>query len=293
MNTPVGYIISWRVPATVRVDDLRKALKNAGVTDPFELAPDLKPNQVVARSAGFIAKLTTEKDARKLARPIGHAARQITREEVGGASDLLYTREAGIEFNEQTQSIECDDPTIAAMLPETIKTVHETRTASDVTRIVQKLVEDAGSDLIPVREQGGAYFVPDGHRVIGRVGIFLASVGGALSKFACTLGHGSDESIANTITDYLLNQIEELKESVAELNEKGVRSDVKARRLNRVAELRDRLRAYTSLLGMQQSRLETELNTAEATLLARLGPDREETLPATPAPADAPVAAAA
>lgn len=272
MNAPVGYIISWKVPGTVQIDTLRVALRNAGMTDPLELAPDLKPAQVVARSAGFIAKLTSQDDAKRLARPVHHTARQITREET--VSDALtYTREASLKLNDQTQQIDCDDPGIAAMLPETIKTVHDTRTASDVTRIVQRLVEDAGSDLIPVREQGGAYFVPDGHSVIGRVGIFLKNIGGELSKFACTLGHGSDESIANTITDYLLKQIGELKESVEELNEGGIRSDVKSRRLSRVAELRDRIRAYHTLIQAQESKLEQELTRAEATLLAKLGPE--------------------
>jgi hypothetical protein len=272
MNTPVGYIISWRVPANVDIQALRRSLVAAGLST--DLAPDLKPAQVVARTAGFIAKATTEKDARKLARPVSYTARQITREEVG-ADSLTYTREASLKLDEQTQQIDCDDPAISAMLPETIKTIHETRTASDVTRIVQKVVEDAGSDMIPVREQGGAYFVPSGHGIMGRIATLLEGVGGELSKFACTLGHGSDESIANTITDYLLKQIEELQESVNELNETGIRSDVKSRRLSRVAELRDRIRAYATLIQAQGSKLDDALNKAEASLLAKLGPNKE------------------
>jgi hypothetical protein len=275
VNAPVGFIISWRVPTTVALDDLHASLVKAGLS--LDLAPALKPAQLVARTAGYLAKFTSEKNVRKLARPVSYTARQITREEVD-ADQLTYSREAGLSIDEHTQEVVCDDPTLAAQLPQTTTTVRETRTASDLTRIVQKVIEDAGSDLIPVRHQGGAYFIPSGHGVVWQVSVLLEGVGGELSKFACTLGHGSDESIANTITDYLLKQIAELQESVEELNETGIRADVKSRRLTRVADLRDRIHAYASLIQAHGSKLDAALDKAEASLLAKLGADREPQL---------------
>lgn len=279
MNTPVGFIVSWRVPPIVDVALLRAGLVAAGL-DP-DLAPDLRPASLVARTSSFIAKLTSVKDTKKLARPLGHMARQITREEAQ-PDKLTYSREAAIAYDEQIAGLTCDDPQITAMLPESTKTVHATRTASDVTRIVQRVVESAGADLIPVREQGGAYFIPSGAGIITQVDTLLTAIGGELSTFACTIGHGSDASIANTITDYMLKQITELKESVEELNEAGIRSDVKSRRLSRVAQLRERIGAYASLVTTQGSKLTDALNVAEAVLLAKLGPDRDD-----PQPADA------
>lgn len=279
MNAPVGYIISWRVPTIVELKQLRDGLTAAGL-DP-DLAPDLKPASRLARTAGFIAKLTSADDAKKLSRPVGHGARQITREEAASADQLTYTREAGLQLAADGYTIECDDPLLAQMVPEASKTVFVTRTASDVTRLVQRIVENSGSDLIPVREKGGAYFVPSGHGIITQVQTLLSHIGGDLSTFACTIGHGSDESIANAITDYLLKQIEELQTSVNDLNEKGVRSDVKSRRLTRVAALRERLGAYATLISTQSAKLTQALDTAEATLLARLGPDQNDETPAT------------
>jgi hypothetical protein len=130
-----------------------------------------------------------------------------------------------------------------------------------------------------VREQGGAYFVPQGHGLISQIRLVLDAIGGELSTFACTLGHGSDASVANTITDYMLKQIGELQEAVNELNEKGIRSDVKSRRLTRVAELRERVGAYATLVGTQADALTRAIDVAEATLLAKLGPDQEEQQP--------------
>jgi len=276
MNTPAGFIVSWKVPATVDLTALRTALTQAGL-DALELAPDLKPASLVARTSGYIAKLTSTDDKKKLSRPVGHAARQLTCEEhatsAAGVDDLTYTKEAQVTLAQDGVTLECDEPSIAQMLPTTSAEVYATRTASDVTRIVQSVVESAGSDLIPVRAQGGAYFIPSGNKVIQQVADLLEAIGGELSTFACMIGHGSDASIANTITDYMLKQIGELRQSVDELNETGIRSDVKSRRLSRVAALRERIAAYTTLIQTQESRLTDALNVAEATLLAKLGPE--------------------
>jgi hypothetical protein len=268
MNTPIGFIISWRLPAIIALADLRAGITKAGL-DPLDLAPDLQPRSLVSRSAGFIAKTASTKDKKRLARPTGTKARQITLEEAIG-STLSYVREAGIEYDDATGKL-AGDGVGQAVLDDAAKEVTGTRTASDVTRVVQHIVESAGVDLIPVREQGGAYFVPQGAGVIGRVATVLEAIGGSLSRFACTIGHGSDESVANTITDYMLKQISELQESVDELNETGIRSDVKSRRLTRVAELKDRIGAYATLVNTQGSKLTEALDRAEASLLAKLG----------------------
>jgi hypothetical protein len=270
MNTAAGYIVSWHVPATVELSGLRTALVQAGL--PPDMAPDLKPGSLVARASSYIARATSVKDARKLSRPVTHASRQITREEIDPLANLTYTKEAEIHFDDATGKLASSEPSVSATLDDTTAHITETRTASDVTRTVQRAVEMAGSDLIPVRDQGGAYFIPAGHAVISQVGELLEAIGGELSTFACTLGHGSDESIANVITDYMLKQIGELKTSIDELNEKGIRSDVKSRRLTRVAELRERISAYATLVNTQGSKLTDALNVAEAMLLAKLGP---------------------
>lgn len=274
MDTPIGFIVSWKVPAIIALADLRTGLVAANV-DP-DLAPDLRPASLVARSASFIAKSTSVKDAKKLARPTDAKSRQITREDRDAAGGLTYTREAGIAFDDATGKLTSDDLVIGQHIDETQRHITDTRTASDVTRIIQRIVEAAGSDLIPVREQGGAYFIPQGHDVIARVNTVLVAIGGELATFACTIGHGSEASVSNVITEYMLRQIAELQESVVELNEKGIRADVKSRRLTRVAELRERVGAYASLVTTQGAKLTEAINVAEATLLAKLGPSRDE-----------------
>lgn len=274
--TPVGYIISWQVPSTVQLSALRDGLVKAGL-DPIEFAPDLRPVSLVARSAGLIAKSMTGKDTKRMARRFEHAKRQITAE-VHDPSGLTYHRDFGVEFEPLTGKVVLDN---GASIGNVQQEIEDTRRAGDVTRIVQRIVEGAGSDLIPVREQGGAYFVPAGHSVIKQVRTVIEGIGGRLAQFGCTIGHGdaadqTGASVANVITDYLLKQIADLREAVAELNEKGIRSNVKSARLTRVADLKDRIAAYTDLLGTQTETLTSALNKAEAALLAKLGADDDE-----------------
>lgn len=273
MNTPAGFIVSWKVPDVVDVTVLRAALRTAKLDE--DLAPDLKPASVVSRTSSYLAKARSGASHKLLSRAVGYGKRQITLEEPDG-DDLKYTREAAIGLAADGFTVESDSPLLTPILPSTVITIKATRTASDITRIVQRVVEGAGSDLIPVREQGGAYFIPSGHGIVGAVQTLLEGIGGELSKFACTLGHGSDESIANTIADYMLKQVSELQESIDGLNEAGVRSDVKSRRLSRVAELRERLGAYATLISIQGERVEKALTSAEASLLAKLGSDDDE-----------------
>jgi len=271
VNTPIGFIVSWSTPATVQLADLRAGLTLAGLK-PDEFAPDLLPRSIVARTAGHVAKQGSTKDTKKLARPVATKIRQITREDGSGTGvTLTYTREAGIEYDDATGKLTTDDPALALTLDDSAKLIDSTRTASDVTRVLQRVVSGAGSDLIPVREQGGAYFIPAGSTVIGQMDVILDAIGGSLSSFACTIGHGTDESIANVITDYMLKQIGELKTAVAELHEKGIRADVKSRRITRVAELRDRVGAYATLVGTQASILTSAIDEAEELLLQKLG----------------------
>lgn len=275
MQTPIGFIISWHVPTNVALQQFRDGVTRAGY-DALDLVPDLKPASLVARTAGLIARKTSTKDAKQLARKIDYTKRQITREE-RDPNGLTYSAEDHVSFDDATgQVINSLGSPIAEQ-----QEITETRRATDVTRVVQAIVESAGSDLIQIREQGGAYFVPAGHQVIDKVRTVIEAVGGRLQQFACTIGHGADaqytgQSVAQVITDYLLKQIEELKEAVAELNEAKIRSDVRRARLSKVADLKERIQSYAVLLGTQESALSKALTQAEDALLAKLGPSKDE-----------------
>lgn len=283
--SPAGFILSWHVPTIVSVIDLRAGVAATG-RDPMEFVPDLKPISLVSRSAGKIARSLATKDTRRLARKVETTKRQITAEHVD-PNGLTYSRDAAIEYDKTTGKL-ASDVFATATLDAVAQEIDTTRKAGDVTRVVQRIVEEAGSDLIPVRENGGAYFVPAGHAIIDAVRTVLEAVGGSLNQFACTIGHGSDadrtgQSVATVITDYLLKQIAELNEAVAELGERNIRSDVRRNRLSKVASLKDRLSAYETLLGTQHGMVDSSLKAAEEMLMAKLvAKDEPEPEPVDP-----------
>lgn len=274
--SPAGFIVSWHVPTIVSLADLRAGITAAGL-DALDYAPDLKAQSIVSRSAGAIAKRFNGKDQRNLSRKVEATKRQITTEYVD-PNGLTYSKLARVEYDDSTGKLTSD---VLTGLDAVQTEIVATRKAGDVTRVLQRVTEDASSDLIPVRENGGAYFIPAGHAVIDKLQTIIEAVGGSMNRFACTIGHGYDadatgQSVANVITDYMLKQIAELREAVAELGEKGIRSDARRNRLSRVATLKDRLSAYASLIGASGERLTKELASAEEMLLAKLAPPKDD-----------------
>jgi len=85
-----------------------------------------------------------------------------------------------------------------------------------------------------------------------------------------TVDNGSPETLA----DYLISQVSEFRESIQQIDAK-TRTDVRARRLERVAELKTRLGNYKGLLQASAERVGKVLQDAEAELLQRISPPTE------------------
>lgn len=259
----VGHIITWQSPTSVTIAALRDGLAVAGLD--AKLARDLSDYSKLARTA---RGMTRGSETKRIARPIeGKRARQLTREHKEN-DGLRYNREAVLELSD-AGTLRVDAPELVDAAVAEFNAVKERRTASDVTRLIKRVVEHAGSDLMPLRDQGGVYFVPSGHVVVDQLAKLLGHVGGSLRKFACTMGDGSNESIAAVVSDYLVGEIAALRESVAELDS-DARADVKARRMERLGELRAKMTAYADLLAASASTVQTALDAADKMIVAKL-----------------------
>lgn len=271
MSTPAGHIVAWKVPSCVPVASLEAAMTTASI--PLDLLGDLQPRHALARAMRDVVK-SQPRLARRLPKDdLGHLRVQLTTEFLKDAG-LEYKREAVITLMD-TGNVAVGDfdgtSADAAKLAGEVDTLlgehMAQRLTSDLTRLVQRIVDAAGADLVPVREQGGAYFVPANHDLVARLRLLLEGIGGRLNTFAVTLGHGTDDSIADTLADYLLGQIKELKESVSELGP-DTRADVRNRRMARAGELRQRLDSYRVLLSASADRVGTELERVDTQLVA-------------------------
>lgn len=262
----LGQIVTWRVPSKVSLDDLRNAL-TAAALDP-DLAGDLHPQHVLSRAlrdmkAGrVIAKLQRIDD--------DHVRFQITRQHVDGAG-ASYQREAMVQMNINTRAIVADDPAIEKQATELVNEHTAKRLTNDVSRLIQRVYDTHRADLIAIREQGGAYFVPDEHKaLVDSTRTLLGHIGGKLQSFAVRLGCADTaESVAGALADHLTAMVTELRESCAALNTDS-RADVINRRTGRIAELRRRLDCYKGLLGAYTGSIDTAIADTEKELLARI-----------------------
>lgn len=262
---PIGHIITWRVPARVSLDSLRAAMSEAGI--PEALAGDLHPRHALARALREMAQGQPRIVRRLPADDQDRPRMQLTREYLSGVG-LAYERESVLTLDGGV--VRGDHAGIATEAQRLLQEHIDTRLTNDLTRLVQRVVEEAGTDLVPVREQGGAYFVPAGAAVVAKLAILLERIAGKLSTFAVTIGHGTDQSIADTLADYLISQIGEFRKSIEGLGE-DARSDVRTRRIERIATLRQRLDGYRTLLAASADRVAGVLSEAEGALLAKIG----------------------
>ncbi len=262
---PIGHIITWRVPARIPLDSLRSAMAEAGI--PEDLAGDLHPRHALARALREMAQGKPRIVCRLPADAQDRPRMQLTREYLSGIG-MEFERESVLTLDGTV--VRGDVAEIATEARRLLLEHIDTRMTNDLTRLVQRVVSEAGTDLIPVREQGGAYFVPAGAAVVAQLAILLERIGGKLQMFAVTIGHGSDESIANTLADYLINQIGEFRTSIKDLGEDS-RSDVRTRRIERIGSLKQRLGSYRTLLAASAERVAQVLSEAEGELLAKIG----------------------
>lgn len=262
----LGQIVTWRVPSQVSVDDLRNALVAASLDS--DLAGDLHPQHVLSRAlrdmkAGrVIAKLQRVDD--------DHVRFQLTRQHIdaGGAS---YKREAMVQMNLTTRALVADDADIEKQARTLVDEHTAKRLTNDVSRLIQRVYDTHRADLIAIREQGGAYFVPDEHKaLVDATRTLLASIGGKLQSFAVRLGcSDTAESVAGALADHLTAMVTELRESCAALNTDS-RADVINRRTARIAELRRRLDCYKGLLGAYTGSIDAAISDTEKDLLSRI-----------------------
>ena len=262
----LGQIVAWRVPSSVSVDTLRAALAAARLNP--DLAGDLHPRYVLARalrdmkSGRVICKLKQIDE--------NTVSFQLTLQQAG-ATQVDYQREAVVTLDLRSSVINADNPLIETIARDLVKEHAAKRLTNDLTRLVQHVYDQHRADLIPIRDQGGAYFVPDQHRaLVDQSRVFLFAIGGRLNSFAVRLGcSDTAESVAESMADYLQRLITEFRESCADVTVDSRRGVVN-RRNEQAAELRRRLECYRGLLGAAATGIDTAIDEAEKELLAKI-----------------------
>lgn len=265
-----GCIVTWKAPHRVRFDVVRAALFSANLDT--GVASDMTPKQGVTRA------LADMKEGRVICKysadDHGRVSYQLTKEIIS-ACGVQYGREAVVSLDTATGIVSGDVPEIVLQAQTLLDEHINTRNSGDITRMVQRLVDKHGGDLVPLREAGGVYYIPERHAyLVNSLRAFLSDIGGGLSTFAVAVGQSdqptpTDVSIADSLSTYMSGLLAEWREYTSKLN-----ADSKAfmidRGVERMGTLRAKLNAYRDLLGATASAIESDMDKADASLMAAI-----------------------
>lgn len=260
----IGVIISWKSPAEVSFGDLKSAMANAGLD--ANLARDMLPRHAFSRAA---SEMSEARIIKKVEEDRDCLVFQFTKEYLNGG-EWQYAKEAVLSLNKTTGDVYSQNCALANHAQQLVHKHIGRRTAADVSRIVQKVFDRCGGDLVPLRDQGGVYFVPDSYSWLVRdVLQFLESIGGGLRQFQLHGGDAStDASVATAIAEHVSSLVKDFRDTCETIS-RASDLNVMVRRTQGVVALRDKLTAYQTLLAHHAERLEGEISAAEKLLLAR------------------------
>jgi hypothetical protein len=134
---------------------------------------------------------------------------------------LGYSREAVITLNTKTGVVECrENPGMAKYAMECLKNGMEVRTGTDIVNIGHRILMKNDVDLFPIRWKGGAYFVAARSlEWVDKVERFFNMLGCVMYRWPIAKGTArGDKSIAETVSDGLSEQVNELMRSIGKLS---------------------------------------------------------------------------
>jgi hypothetical protein len=261
----LGEVISWTCAGvTVTHAALMAALKDAGLD--ANVARELAPRHAFTRAC---KKLSDQRIIRQIGEDESAVRFQFTHESRAG-DKFEYLLETMLTLDKKTGTVSCDLPGLATLAQEHLDRAIETRTGSDVTRVIQKLFE-RHADLFAIRPQGGCYFVPQRHAAfVDKVQHFLGRINGQLLRFPIQSGTAEgDRSVKEAVAAGLATLIAEHRLAIESFGE-DTRDDTLTRAAERIRRTQFKIQAYAEYLNEEKSRLDRELATARQELRAKV-----------------------
>ena len=261
----LGTIVTWRVPTQVPFTTVRTALTEAGL-DP-DMMKELAPYYALCRALNEMKK---GRVIRKLRKDDNKVFFQLTREHLD-PMEATYRRETELSIDTQTGVIGCSKERIRNKARELLEEHQANRTASDITYLLFRIYKTHAADLIAIREQGGAYFVPNEYsELVRQTRVLLDGIGGKLRTFDIRLGSDDTaESVAESMSEYFEGLVEQFKETCENITaETG--TVVQTRRWDEVAALKMKMELYKGLLSGYADHIGDVIGDAEKELMDKL-----------------------
>lgn len=263
----LGEVVAWDMNGPeVKLSTVRAALDAAGIATDI---PALRATTAFSRACKPIKKGALLK-AHKKDKDIKRYQLDAINE---GENAISYDYVATLALDTDTGRVTCgENYELGESLQASTQEQLETRTASDITKIVQQLfVKNA--DLFPlVPRKGVAYFVPDVHRdFTERVERFLQSVGGKLHRWPVPVGTPQgNASVQDAVKAGLDEMVAELQASVAAWEPGKTRPSTGEKALTRWEAIRYKVDAYATFLEAEREKLGESLEAARQQLARRI-----------------------
>ena len=261
----LGEIITWKIQGVaISHADLLAGLMASDLD--CDVAKELAPRNAFARAC---SKLDSERIIRKIAEDHEKISFQFTREALEDGK-FNYHFESLLFLNKYSGGITSENLELEQLAKEEFGRCMEERTATDVTKIVQRLFE-RHADLFSIRDQGGAYFVPEIHHdFVVKVESFVRNIGGSLQRFPIPAGSPQgDLAVREAVANGLQGIIDEHMEAVQKFGE-DTRPDTLRRAEEKVRLTKLKIEGYSFYLDRKREDLEASLQQASELLRSRM-----------------------
>lgn len=252
----LGEIITWSAGGPQPYAGVLAALKGAGLND--TVARAMLPRHAFARAC---RKLGQDRVINLVDETANELVFQFTRVAFDNAAkEYRFNTEAKVTLTKSTGDLDCPAaPELATAAAQLLAREIATRTPGDIGNVVQRLFEQE-ADLFPIREQGGAYFVPDRHQAFTlKIVSFLEAMGGTVHRWPVPRGtpHG-DRAAREAVADGFRKAVKGHLDAVGRFDA-TTRDSTWETRLEEVRETRFKAEAYRDLLQDQVSEIDEAL----------------------------------
>ena len=261
----LGEIITWKIQGVaIGHADLLAGLMASDLD--CDVAKELAPRNAFARAC---SKLNNERIIRKVAEDHSTISFQFTREALEDGK-FSYHFESLLFLDKHSGNITSENLELEQLAKEEFGRCLESRSANDVTRLVQRLFE-RHADLFTIRDQGGVYFVPEVHQdFVVKVESFVRNIGGSLQRFPIPAGSPQgDRAVQEAVANGLQGIIDEHMEAVAKFGE-DTRPDTLHRAEEKIRITKLKIEGYGLYLDKKRSDLEASLQQASELLRSRM-----------------------
>lgn len=256
--TESGLVVWWRLSSTIQWQALHDAWVGAGLSE------EQLPSQVTAaRALGRV--MQEQKEARRLVRPLpGHKGYAIV-DESAKSDDLKYEVVCKVHLGETTQT-PIVEPMSHACAGPIIMGFYKHKDALSQTDISEWLTDRARAlGAVSLRDTGGIYFIPrDSVAAWRKLKDVVKSVSAHfIAGLPAMSGPDAVEAIMDSLVQECATEAEKLE---AELAGGDLGAVSLKNRIERVAQIEQKMSRYKAIFGVQKDSLDERLETLRADL---------------------------